>query len=319
MSYNKKIDFYNIVSILLPFFQLIDIITTMKPLKLLWDAGDQKGHLFIMREQNNTVMHTHNFDELVFVLSGTGVHVIGKEKYPLIPGDVFVVKAGQIHKFEKTKSLHIVNLEYKWDAHYIHLEKDYSTLTALKTLFVHEPHYRTPKKFDAKLHLSPWQIEEIVNLLEIIKTEEKNKRPGYNSIIENIFKTIIIKVCRFYTETSSPAPKNMLKIGAVIDFISEHYQEIITRDQLANIADMPLGTFCRVFKETTGMSPINYLIRFRIEKAAEMIDETDKLKIIDVAMSNGFDSSAYFSKKFKDIIGLTPLAFKKQRPAKSLN
>ena len=281
----------------------------MKPQKLLWDAGDQKGHLFIMAPQNPTVLHTHNFDELVFVISGTGIHVVGDDKYPLMPGDVFVIKADQVHKFEKCKKLCLINLEYKWDEHYAYLEKEYSAFTAFKTLFIHEPQYRKFKKFKAKLRLTPWQLNEIVYLLDIMKKEEKDKRTGYNSILENMFKTIIIKICRFYTETNLTGPKKMIKIGAVIDYIDDHFHENISRNQLADIACMPLGTFCRVFKNTTGLSPIDYLIRLRIEKASEILNGNNEIRIIDVAAKTGFENSAYFSKKFKDIIGISPRTY----------
>jgi len=161
----------------------------MKIHKLLWQEGKQKGHLVIKFPQNPTKLHTHDFDELVFVISGSGIHAIGDEKYPLMQGDVFVIKADQAHKFEKCKQLCLVNLEYRWMEDYTYLEKSYSTLTALKTLFIHEPQYRKHKNFKAKLHLVPWQLDEIVQLLDIMKKEEKEKRPGYNALLENIFKT----------------------------------------------------------------------------------------------------------------------------------
>jgi len=285
----------------------------MKAHKLLWQEGDQKGHLVIKCPQNPTKFHTHDFDELVFVISGSGIHVIGDEKYPLMQGDVFVIKADQVHKFEKCRQLFLVNREYRWIENYSHLEKDYSTLTALKTLFVHEPLYRKHKKFKAKLHLVPWQLDEIVFLLEIMKKEEKEKRPGYNSILENMFKTILIKVCRFFTETHLPGPKKMLKMGAVIDYINDHFHENIPRDKLVEVADMPRGSFCRTFKETTGLPPIDYLIRLRIEKAVKILTENHEIRIIDVALGTGFENSAYFSKKFKQIIGISPLAYQKSQ------
>ena len=55
--------------------------------------------------------------------------------------------------------------------------------------------------------------------------------------------------------------------------------------------------FCRYFKESTGMSPIEYLINLRIEEAARLIRETD-YKIIEICLLSGFDNSSYFIRKF---------------------
>jgi transcriptional regulator GlxA family with amidase domain len=153
-----------------------------------------------------------------------------------------------------------------------------------------------------------------------MKEEESKKRIGYNSILENTFKTIIIKVCRYYAETNLPGPRKKMKMGIVIDYLYDHYHEKISRDELVDVADMPCATFCRSFKETTGLSPMNYLIRFRIEKAAELLAENKKIRITDVATQTGFENSAYFSRKFKEILGVAPREYhKKQHETIDLN
>jgi len=90
-------------------------------------------------------------------------------------------------------------------------------------------------------------------------------------------------------------------------------RENISRNKLAEVANMPLGTFCRIFKETTGMSPIDYLIRLRIDNATKLITDNNKIRITDVALRSGFENSAYFSKKFKEIIGVPPMAYMKNQ------
>ncbi len=109
-------------------------------------------------------------------------------------------------------------------------------------------------------------------------------------------------------------------MGAVIDYLNDHYHENITRDELVNVADMPCASFGRIFKDTTGLSPMNYLIRFRIEKAAELLAENKEIRIIDVATKTGFENSAYFSRKFKEILGVSPRIYhKKQHKVVYLN
>ncbi len=76
---------------------------------------------------------------------------------------------------------------------------------------------------------------------------------------------------------------------------------------------MPESTFRHSFKKTIGVSPIDYLIRFRVEKAAEMMAENSKIKVIDAAMAVGFDNSSYFARKFKEVAGITPINYLRQQ------
>ena len=113
----------------------------MKQQKLLWHRPNQQEHLQIQKHQKSVPLHTHNFDELVFILSGSGVHVINKEKYPLMRGDVFVIKGKQAHRFEKNKNMLVANLEYMWER-FESFEKEFANQAGFKALFVHEPLYR---------------------------------------------------------------------------------------------------------------------------------------------------------------------------------
>ena len=78
----------------------------MKKNTLLWTHNNQCTHLVYRKHRRRVPLHTHNFDEIVFVLSGSCIHSIGKGKYPLIRGDVFVIKEGQMHRFEKNRNEH---------------------------------------------------------------------------------------------------------------------------------------------------------------------------------------------------------------------
>ena len=68
------------------------------------------------------------------------------------------------------------------------------------------------------------------------------------------------------------------------------------------------------------MSPINFLIRLRIDKATEFMANDSNINVTETALKSGFENSAYFSKKFKEIMGTTPIAFlKKQRKINNAN
>jgi len=275
-----------------------------------WHHYEQQVHLSLNKHKKLVPLHTHFFDEICFVLSGSCIHGIGKDKYPLIRGDVFVVKEGQMHRFIKNRNVTVANLEYKWE-HFGYLEKEFSDLSGFKALFFHEPLFRKHQKFKAKLHLSDRQLKEVFQLLVLIREEEIKKRSSYDSMLESLFKIVVITICRYYTEAKKPYHKSLLKISSAINYIETNFTEKISRHSLARKVEMNFNTFCKVFKETTGCSPIDYLIRFRIERAVEMMENDNTINVTETAINCGFESNSYFSKKFKQLIGVTPMKYLK--------
>ena len=106
----------------------------------------------------------------------------------------------------------------------------------------------------------------------------------------------------------------MLKISAAINYIENHFAENLTIAQLCEISELPETTFRRTFKKITGSLPIDYLVHIRIEKTAEMMRKKPELHVVDVCISSGLENTGYFARKFKKIIGVTPIQYlKKQR------
>lgn len=101
----------------------------------------------------------------------------------------------------------------------------------------------------------------------------------------------------------------MLKTS--IDYLQHHMQQKITIPELAALINVSPEYFCRFFKQHTGITAIEYLHQLRIERAVNLLLNTD-LSVLDVSLQVGFDDQSYFSKKFKLLKGVTPAKFRKQ-------
>jgi AraC family transcriptional regulator len=67
--------------------------------------------------------------------------------------------------------------------------------------------------------------------------------------------------------------------------------------------------FSHLFKQSIGTSPHQYLIQQRIERAKQLLKQTDR-SIIDIALECGFNSHSHLSKQFRQLAGMTPRAYR---------
>lgn len=103
--------------------------------------------------------------------------------------------------------------------------------------------------------------------------------------------------------------KHTEQVQRAIEFISLKYSYGITIDEVAEYTGVSRSTLFREFREEMGVSPKEYLDRFRIERAARLLDTTD-LKVSAVAASVGYENGLYFSKAFKKYTGKSPTQYR---------
>lgn len=93
------------------------------------------------------------------------------------------------------------------------------------------------------------------------------------------------------------------------DFIISNYDKSISVDEMANAAHMSISYFSKVFKESTGFSPYDYLLTIRLDKAKELLHQTDD-SVQNIAFKTGFNSTSNFIYFFKSETGISPLRFR---------
>lgn len=96
----------------------------------------------------------------------------------------------------------------------------------------------------------------------------------------------------------------------IISYISEHYAEDITLDQVSRHVELSRTYVSGLFKKEVGVNLTNYITEYRIEKAKELLRDTN-LKSYEIAERVGFLDESYFSRIFKKVTGESPNSFKK--------
>jgi transcriptional regulator GlxA family with amidase domain len=93
------------------------------------------------------------------------------------------------------------------------------------------------------------------------------------------------------------------------DAMDRTYAEPLDIPALARIARVSEAHFIRTFRETFGETPHRYLQRRRVERSMYLLRETDR-SVTEICMDVGFTSLGTFSRTFRDIIGVSPLAYR---------
>lgn len=101
------------------------------------------------------------------------------------------------------------------------------------------------------------------------------------------------------------------KIDYVLNYIQLNYNDTLTNLHLAELLGVSENYFLRIFKQTTGQSPYQYISETRIKYAKQLLRNKSN-RISDVAISCGFNSLSAFSRTFKNITGQTPKEFQNQ-------
>ena len=99
------------------------------------------------------------------------------------------------------------------------------------------------------------------------------------------------------------------KYRRVLGHIQARLDQTIAVDELAKEAGMSPSDFSRVFKETLGSTPMQYVLAYRIEQSAAMMQDASRA-LGDIALACGFADQAHFTRSFKQVTGQTPRQYR---------
>jgi len=100
-----------------------------------------------------------------------------------------------------------------------------------------------------------------------------------------------------------------VRLNRVLDFMRQNYAKETRLWELAHLAGMSPHYFCELFKESTGISPYQYSLRCRMDRAKEFL-RSPQFTVRQVAEATGFADQSHFTKVFRRLVGVTPLQFR---------
>lgn len=131
---------------------------------------------------------------------------------------------------------------------------------------------------------------------------------------ESLANVLAVHLLRHYTTGGSHPQRytgglSAQRLRQVMDFVGENYSNDVRLAALANVAGMSSFHFAREFKRTTGTTPHQYLIKFRIERAKSLLAEPD-IPLTEVGLRSGFSHQSHFTRLFRRLTGTTPQSYR---------
>lgn len=229
--------------------------------------------------------------EIYYLEKGECGYFIEDRTYHAMAGDVIIIPPNIIHK--TTYKAHYARRLLTFNPEMLseslkgafssisYIFRNYNIQSELKGIFkkIHTE-YNSPDKYSDK-------VLELL-LYELIYFLARNE----NNADSEIYST------PFVAETAR--------------YILENYHEEITLTSVAEIMNVSQEHLSRTFKKDTGLGFNEYLNLVRLKKADEMLRSEPDKSIFEIALSCGFNDSNYFSDKFKNAYGISPIKYRKK-------
>jgi AraC family transcriptional regulator len=138
--------------------------------------------------------------------------------------------------------------------------------------------------------------------------------PGSRLYAESLANVLAVHVLRHYTAAGAE-PRRFAggltgsRLRRVLSYIAENHERDLSLDDLAGEAAMSTFHFAREFKRATGTTPHQHLLRFRVERAKELLAGS-RLPLAEVGLRTGFSHQSHFTRLFRRYTGTTPQSYR---------
>ena len=156
--------------------------------------------------------------------------------------------------------------------------------------------------------------------LDLCLTELKHPFRGTDIVLKKNLEAVLVHILRdscLSIKDATVQVKND-EIDQVQEYIAENFHQKISLDELSEFVGINKYYLIRLFKQKTGLSPIDYLIHVRLQEGERLLSQTD-ITISEISDMVGFHSPSHFSKTFKESNHCTPSQYRKKHSLLSLN
>lgn len=251
--------------------------------------------------------HKHDQFEMVYVKKGYGCFQIENIDVSLAPHSVIIIKPDKAHKFSvKSEACELIVLRFRLKS-----KKNENNIHISLGEFTQ---YIEDEATGAFLFLKLGKKNDISHVLSKMMREKMRYQIWGDFLTCLLIMELFVHLSRtLKLEWEQSARSRNLKLVEILNiaktYIDNNYQKDLTLSQVAKYIYLSDSYFAHSFKNKFGVSPKSYLLRVRIERAKELLLNTDD-KIAEIAEAVGFSSQQRFNDIFKKQVGETPLKYR---------
>ena len=240
--------------------------------------------------------HVHHFHQIDYFYKGHGHVQIGKQKYWVKPGDLFIANPKDRHGFQAARERPMEGITFKF------------------TLGTRGSPVRFPNHVANLAALPGAQGRELESYLRRASTEANRRNFGHFEIAAALLSAFFVLLVRYLQADQQPleASADRSASQTVLEYIRAHCDSTITLGDLGRLAKLNPRYLCQKFSRDTGMSPMAALTLARMERAQQLLANT-RMSIGEVGMQSGYRDLYHFSKRFKDQVGVSPRMYRERK------
>ena len=241
------------------------------------------------------IQHSHDFCEILYVAGGAGEAILEGKKFRLAPGDLVVVNPGTLHeeRSDAKAPLRLIFLAIR----------DFA-VPGLPAGCLSQEKYRV-------LSCGEYRYKMDIYLREVLQ-ETSSQIEFYQEISQGLVSALLVLVMRLIRINPEDEAALSQECQKIKEYLDQNFTSPITLDSLSETVYISKHYLSHLFKEQTGVSPIKYLTSKRMEKACELLSETE-LPVSEVSKAVGYENPLYFSQVFKRIYGISPVKYRMGR------
>lgn len=231
--------------------------------------------------------------QINYITEGTGTFETLEEQFQVVPGSMLILRPGMWHRYKPDS-------DTGWNEHYIGFNGD------ICTKLFHEGFFQAGKPvIDVGFQESILKL--FFEIIESVK-DEKTGHQQVSSANTILLLSQIISVTRNQEFAGKTIERTIRKSCL---YFRENLDVNVNIEKLASELNVGYSYFRQMFRKYTGISPSQYHLSLRIQRAKDLLVSTNQ-SFKEISTSLGFESYFYFSRIFKDKTGESPQEFRKK-------
>ncbi|TDF99177.1 helix-turn-helix transcriptional regulator [Paenibacillus piri] len=254
---------------------------------------------------NMTQNHSHDSYEIYYMRSGERFYFIKDRSYHVKRGDLVLIPPNVLHKTTESGSPHHERILINFKESFV---DGVNRVVAVDLLQAFED--------GPVLHPDSRELITVESIMDKMLREQRQGEPDAEGYARLLLGELLLLIHRHVrqmdlrSKTIEHPTTLHRKVSDMVVHINNHFREPLSLKSLADHFHISPYYLCRIYKEVTGFTVVEYVNQLRIQEAQQLLKST-RSSVTEITEKVGFESSTHFGRIFKSLCGMSPLKYRK--------